>query len=287
MQYRGLFIGLTTIDIQYFVDSFPEQNVKIKTTPPDILVGGPAANAALAFAKLNKSANLVSAVGRNSFSEFIVDDFKKNNISFIDIIEDNKTNPVIASVITCKNGNRNIFTHNPETITPKISAKELLEKLQPEILLLDGFYPEFGVECTQIAKQKNIPVVLDCGSWKPQYEILLNYADVVICSNDFYPPNCINSKQVFQYLKKKKIGKIAISNGEEDIVFLNNKSGKITIDKTEVIDTLGAGDILHGSFCYYYCKYRHFKKALKLASEVASFSCKYKGTRSWLNYFPE
>ena len=68
MQYRGLFIGLTTIDIQYFVETFPGSNRKVKTATPDILVGGPATNAAVAFAHLNGRAFLASAAGRNSFS---------------------------------------------------------------------------------------------------------------------------------------------------------------------------------------------------------------------------
>ena len=53
MKKNGLFLGLTTIDIQYFVDSFPASNVKVKTHPPEIMVGGPATNAAVAFAHLN------------------------------------------------------------------------------------------------------------------------------------------------------------------------------------------------------------------------------------------
>ena len=67
MQYSGLFIGLTTIDIQYFVDTFPESNRKVKTEAPEIFVGGPATNAAVAFAKLNNGAFLASPVGKNPF----------------------------------------------------------------------------------------------------------------------------------------------------------------------------------------------------------------------------
>ena len=54
MKHRALFVGLTTIDIQYFVNEFPASNRKIKTNPPDLFVGGPATNAAVAFAKLRQ-----------------------------------------------------------------------------------------------------------------------------------------------------------------------------------------------------------------------------------------
>jgi len=38
-QFRGLFAGLTTIDIQYFVDVFPSSNKKVKTALPKITSG--------------------------------------------------------------------------------------------------------------------------------------------------------------------------------------------------------------------------------------------------------
>ena len=68
-KYKALFAGLTTIDIQYFVETFPASNIKVKTAPPGILIGGPATNAAIAFAALNGTAALASATGKNAFSD--------------------------------------------------------------------------------------------------------------------------------------------------------------------------------------------------------------------------
>lgn len=211
MQYRGLFVGLTTIDIQYHVDSFPESNKKLKTNAPEILVGGPATNAAIIFSKLNGGVFLASPVGQNPFQSFCYEDFSKNQLTHFDLLNKQNANPVIASVITSESsGDRNIFTHNPERINSVISPLELFEKTKPEILLVDSFYPEFSIECAKLAKAKNIPVIVDGGSWKPQYNLLLDDTDVVICSNDFYPPGCYNSKQVVEYLQSKKVMNIAI-----------------------------------------------------------------------------
>jgi sugar/nucleoside kinase (ribokinase family) len=284
MQYRGLFVGLTTIDIQYHVETFPASNRKVKTPAPEILVGGPATNAAIAFSKLNEGAFLASPVGINPFQSFCADDFKCTNLTHFDLVEQKNANPIIASVITSEiTGDRNIFSHHPEKISSEISAKELLDKTNPEILLIDSFYPEFSIECARIAKEKNIPVVVDGGSWKPQYNLLLEYTDIIICSNDFYPPGCNNSKQVIEFLKLKKVMNIAISRGENSILFDNVKNrGEVSICKTYLADTLGAGDFLHGAFCYYYLKSKDFKFALNKASKIASFSCGHKGTREWL-----
>lgn len=283
MQYSALFVGLTTLDIQYFVDSFPVSNVKVKTEPPKIYVGGPASNAAVAFAKLNKGCYLASASGENAFSSFIDNDFKNTHVEHFDLAKNQKINPVIASVVTSrKNGDRNIFTHNPELKETNLSVQELFDTVNPELLLLDGFYPEFALEAAKLAKKNGIPVIIDCGSWKPQLKEILDFVDVAICSADFYPPYCLNSKQVFDYLKKKNIKEIAISNGRDSIICATGE--KIGIKNTKVIDTLGAGDFLHGAFCYYYMKSGIFVESLLEASKVATKSCEFEGTRKWLKF---
>lgn len=283
MQYRGLFIGLTTIDIQHYVDYFPISNQKIKSSAPEILVGGPAANASVAFATLNNGAFFVSACGQNSFTETIKEDCKVTKVNYIDLVDKQDFKPVLASVVTSENGDRTIFTHNPADINTGMDANELFEKVKPQIILIDGFYPEFSLKCAQIAKKQNIPIVIDCGSWKPQYRELLNFVDIAICSADFYPPHCKESEQVIHFLQKKGIEKIAISRGGDSIIFADEKRGEIEIEQVNVVDTLGAGDFLHGAFCYYYIQFQNFEKALQKASQIASYSCGFKGTRKWIN----
>ncbi|WP_340115128.1 PfkB family carbohydrate kinase [Maribellus mangrovi] len=283
MHYKGLFFGLTTIDIQYFVDRFPETNKKLKTDAPDVLVGGPAANAAVAFSYLNNGAHLVSAIGESAFSSFIRDDFANNKLQFTDL-GNADTKPVIASVVTSSNGDRNIFTHYPEILSGSFVPVKILDQIQPEIILMDGFYSERAIPLAKKAFQRKIPIVLDCGSWKPQYNELLKYTDTAICSADFQPPSCKNSREVFRFLRKTGVKNRVITQGEEDILFEQEKrEGELAVEKTKVIDTLGAGDFFHGAFCYYTLKMRDFEKALNAASQVATFSCKFKGTRAWLN----
>ncbi len=282
--YRGLFVGLTTVDIQYYVEQFPEPNIKIKSDAPSIMIGGPATNAAVAFSALNGGAYLASAVGDNSFTSLVKRDFNTNNIFLNDIAANQNISPVVASVITSLNGDRTIFTHNPPEIKTGLNIPELFESVKPQVVMLDGFYPGVSIECALTAKEKGIPVLVDCGSWKPQYCEILKYTDIAICSADFYPPNCESPQQVFSYLKKSGIRFSAISRGEKSIMFQEKgNSGEIEISQTEVVDTLGAGDFLHGAFCYYWMENFNFENALKMASEIASFSCHFKGTRSWIN----
>ncbi len=58
----------------------------------------------------------------------------------------------------------------------------------------------------------------------------------------------------------------------------------VAVPQINPVDTLGAGDIFHGAFCYYILQ-RDFPSALAAASQVAARSCEFFGTRSWVSDF--
>ena len=285
MKHKALFVGLTTIDIQYFIDDIPVVNTKIKTGNPDILVGGPATNAAVAFAYLNKTATLASPAGLNAFSSFIDQDLNRVGVDHFDLAYGQEFETILATVLTSKNGDRTIVTHNPKEVKSTISPQKLIDLVKPQVVLIDGFYPEFSIECVRICREKEIPVVADCGSWKPQFADLLNYVDIAICSADFMPPNCETREDLFDFMTAKNIHSVAISKGGAEIEFLSKeKKGSVKVPEVKVMDTLGAGDFLHGAFCYYLLENTDFEKALQNAAFLASFTCSFEGTRKWLNF---
>ena len=98
---------------------------------------------------------------------------------------------------------------------------------------------------------------------------------------NFYPPQCVNVKDVFDFLQKMGIPHIAITQGEQPIQYLDQEEvSTIPIPSIQAIDTLGAGDIFHGAFCHYILQ-ESFPHALTQAAHIASKSCQFFGTRSW------
>ncbi|RKD90061.1 PfkB family carbohydrate kinase [Mangrovibacterium diazotrophicum] len=277
-----LFAGLTTIDIQYFVDQFPGSNQKIKSASPAILVGGPAANAAAAYAFLKGNATILTAIGRNPFRKTILKDFGSLNIGAIDFIEDEEQEAVLATVITSSNGDRAIVSHHPDDHSARsIDFGNFLEQLNPSIIMIDGFYPTMTLELCQEAKRREVTVVFDGGSWKTHLDELIPLLDIVICSADFMPPGCSTHSEVIDFFQAHGIKRIAISRGEHSILFSEEGDIKeIPVGKRLVIDSLGAGDFLHGAFCYYWHKGLDFEASLRASSEFASATCSYKGTRT-------
>ena len=280
MSYRALFIGLTTIDIQYFVDHYPIPNTKIKTDAPTITVGGPAANASITFSVLGGDADFLTCIGSNSFSKLIYDEFNRYGVNVIDQLNGTEFEPIISAVITTlSNADRTIITHHPK----KLEIKTLpvnLDVAEYDLVFTDGFYPEMSIEICKEARKANIPVVFDGGSWKPHLTKLLEYVDYAICSGNFHIPGCQSDQEIISNLKTYGIKKVAISKGEKSIVY---EQLNIEIEEVKAVDSLGAGDVLHGSFCWYWLHNNQFGEALKLASKVATFSVQFMGTHSWIN----
>jgi sugar/nucleoside kinase (ribokinase family) len=132
------------------------------------------------------------------------------------------------------------------------------------------------------AKSKNIPVAIDGGSWKPDFDKVLPYVDYAICSDNFYPPDCSNQQDVFSYLQNMGIPYIAITQGDRPVRYLDRGQwGAIDIPAIAPIDTSGAGDVFHGSFCRYILD-KSFTESLSLAAQIASHSCQFFGTRQWM-----
>ena len=278
-----LFVGLSTIDLQFLVDRFPESNTKTKALQNEICLGGPATNAAIACAFLHSKVDLLSPVGKSVFSEFIKEEINNFHIRLLDPLKEQTAEPTFASIITSKsNGDRTVFSYHPEK--QNISYYQLeLDAKDYKLVLFDGFYSDMAISLAEKFKKGGIITVFDGGSWKNGSENLLKYIDVAICSNDFQVPTGNSSKDIFKYLHKLGVKDIAITRGGDSIL-CSHKDGReeIEIEQIEVKDTLGAGDIFHGVFCHYYSNGHNFINSLQRALVVAGESCKWFGTREWM-----
>jgi len=280
MKRKGLFIGLTTVDIQYFVDENPKPNSKIKTEAPLVSAGGPAANAALTYSFLGGNAHILTCIGENPFRDFLRNDFARHRVFVDDYLEGQVFQPTIATIFTNRNtSERTILTHHPDPL--EHSGETNIDVGEYDFLLTDGFYPELSEPLCQQAKKRGIPVVLDGGSWKPPLAALLPWTDVAICSANFHPPGTDSVESVFSFLRDQGVGFAAISRGEEAIF---STGGSIPVPQVHAVDSLGAGDILHGAFCWFFSSGCAAFESLAKASKIAALSTCFTGTRQWMKH---
>ncbi len=283
----ALFVGLAAVDVSYTVDEVPQRNQKISVASQLITAGGPATNAAATFAFLGGRAGLVTAVGRHLLASVIRDDLSHFKIRLHDQARERREPPPLSSIMVHRStGERSVVSANAAVFS-RVSHRFKPRWLSGvSIVLVDGQYMDLCIAAARAAKERGIPVVIDCGSWKPGMAKLLPLVNTVICSGDFRPPRCKSEDDVFGFMLRRRIQRVAITRGQSSIRYAEGaERGEIAMRKVRPVDTLGAGDIFHGAYCYFAAGGNSFREALAAAARVASFSCRYRGTRSWMSEF--
>lgn len=280
---RGVFVGLSTIDIIYEVDEFPLPDSKIAARSQAVHAGGPATNAAITFRHLGGEAALAVAIGHHPLTALVRDELETYGVKLLDLSPDRAEAPAISSVAVNPAGQRNVISANATGIGEYSDRvdQELLDSAS--IVMIDGHLMRACIEWAQAARERSIAVVLDGGSWKPGTELLLPHVDTAICSADFLPPGCDGHEQVIEFLEDHGTRKIAITAGARPIRFVSEQeTGFIPVPEVAAVDTMGAGDIFHGAYSYYATAGISFTDALAKAASIASNSCRFRGTRAWM-----
>lgn len=280
-----IFVGLSTIDIVYELDEFPNPNSKVTASGQDVFVGGPATNASITFAHLGGRATLVTAVGTHVLAGAVSAEARQRSVHLIDLNPGFAGFPVISSICINSRGDRNVVSANAARVpvpAAKVDAAALGNAL---LLLVDGHYMQACQAWVGAARGRGIPVVLDGGSWKDGTAELLRSVDTAICSRDFMPPGCASEDDVVTYLRDVGVANIAITKGADPITFHSKAaSGTMKVPAVDPVDTMGAGDIFHGAFCYFASAGSGFIEALAEAAIVAAESCRFRGTREWMQH---
>ena len=287
MTTTGLFIGLSTLDMIYLASGPPQANQKLVAQDSLISAGGPATNAAVTFAHLGNHAHLLTAMGQHPITQLMCADLASSSITLTDLTPSASQSPPVSSiVVTQTTGERAVISLNSQHQTAHIEqiSKDLWNKMAAtDIILIDGHQIPVSLAIAQ--QFTDIPIVLDGGSWKPGLESVLPYITYAICSADFHPPGCRDIQATVAYLKQilPDAAHIAITQGDQPILYWNGTAGTVPVPKITPVDTLGAGDILHGAFCHFIL-HSEFPQALAQAVQVASMACQSFGTRTWMQF---
>jgi sugar/nucleoside kinase (ribokinase family) len=279
----GLFVGLTTLDCIYRVDRVPGSNEKMVAEDSLLVAGGPATNAAIAFAALGNRATLLAALGQHPLADLLRADLVAHRVEVVDLTPQLTAPPPLSTIlVTAATGDRAVVSRNAVDRQAD-SLPELAAWLAgAEVILIDGHQMAVGQAIARQARGQ-IPIVVDAGSWKPGFEDLLPLATSVIAAAKFCLPGQADTRLALAALG---VAEVAITHGPDPIQFWNRgQPGALAVPSVPVQDTLGAGDIFHGAFCHYRLQ-APFQSALAAAARVAAASCEHFGPRAWIEAAP-
>ncbi|MEU9657260.1 PfkB family carbohydrate kinase [Streptomyces chartreusis] len=286
---EGLFVGLCTLDVIQLVDRVPGPDEKLTAREQTVAAGGPAANAAVAFAHLGGTAGLLTAIGSHPLALAVTADLDRAGVTVSDLAAHTTDPPAVSSImVTASTGQRAVASTN--ATAHRLAPPDDLDALVAacDIVQFDGHHMELATATARAARAAGRVTVLDAGSWKPGTPNLLPWIDVAVCSADFHPPGTNGPTETLRFLRQQGVRWTAVTQGAQPIEWAGpDDSGTVEVPTVPVADTLGAGDILHGALTHHLAAQRQlsaegFVQALHAAALVASRACASFGTRTWM-----
>ncbi|CBG67903.1 MULTISPECIES: PfkB family carbohydrate kinase [Streptomyces] len=290
---RGLFVGLCTLDVVQLVDRVPGANEKLTAREQVVAAGGPAANAAVTFAHLGGAATLLTAVGHHPLGVAVAADLDRQGVTVVDLAAGSAEPPAVSSVlVTAAGGDRAVASTN--ATGRRLAPPDGLDALvaDHDIVEIDGHHMDLAVATARAARAAGRRTVFDGGSWKPGTERLLPSIDVAVVSEDFRPPGTPASRTdpagALHRLRDHGVRWSAVSRGPRPLVWAGpGEGGTVDVPAVRVVDTLGAGDVLHGALTHALAGQNGltpegFTEALRAAATVAARACASFGTRAWM-----
>ena len=174
------------LDITALVDEYPGPDAKEKAVANDVMPGGTALNASVAFAHLGGDATLVTSLGTPGlFRDFLVEDLARHGVHFEDICADPSYRIPVSTVIsTRKLGTRMIINGAGEECSDLVDRSDLFADCF-DLIQLDQYERHFVEQHYSTIREFDGPVVLDGGSWKDCSVSFLHLTDIPIVSEFF------------------------------------------------------------------------------------------------------
>lgn len=354
---RLLACGLTTLDVVQTVEHVPSADEKVVATGLTVGAGGPAANAAVTCVALGTPARLVTRIGGGALGRAVAADLLEHGVEVADRAGASAVPAVSTVLVTRATGQRAVVSVNATLGAGAGLSGAELERLLEDVgvVLVDGHHLDLATAVASAARDRGVPVVLDGGSWKPGLERLLRVVDIAVLSADFRVPGGgvagggvagggAPGGGVADHGVADDGGHgldpagalatlLAVADAGPRLVVRSQGGGPIQalragsietieVPAVRVVDTLGAGDVLHGALCAWVAARgvgfaggefaggrvagggaasggaagggagvggqvppeaaAWWRSALEFAAEVASMSCTAPGARGWL-----
>ena len=315
----GLFIGLAVLDVIQLVDAPPGPDEKIVALDQAVAAGGPAANAAVAFAALGGRALLAAPVGAGPLAELIRADLTACGVELIDCAAAPTARgaaaagPSVSScTISAATGERSVVSTNARARPDPAPLSALSDAVAagapaPDVVLIDGHNPPLARTGLDLAERVGALRLMDAGSWKDDAADLPGRCDVVAPSARFHPPGPAGALRepadVAAWLRGRGAGAVVLTRGSAPVLWwCGERSGSAAPPAVGAVDTLGAGDVFHGALALALARALPGRRsggggeariaptaladAVASACAVAAASTEHFGTRAWIAAVP-
>jgi len=287
MKIDVLCVGASAYDLTFAVDAHPQADEKVFASALVSCGGGPAANAAVAVARLGRTAVFSGYLGNDTFGNLHIQELEAEGVLTNWIARGSDPSPV-STIIAKPNGSRSLIAYQGATTNLPAGSIDF-SNLIPKVILFDGHEPHISIPLVAWAKENGIPTVLDAGSLHFGTKKLAVQVDYLVCSEKFARQF---TEEQDKLLAMRKLGNVApnvvITLGEHGLIWKQDENeGHLPAFKVNAVDTTGAGDTFHGAFTWCLAQKMAWLETLIFASAAAALCCTKVGARHGIPYHNE
>lgn len=278
--------GVVTADLIQVVDHTPGRNEKMVADSQRLEVGGPAANAARTVVALGCAARLIAPYGNGPLTGFVREQLSADGVEWIDPLagEPNRS-PLSSVLVHAGTGERSVVFGGAATWEPRRADDPVVQEWLSGAgaVLIDGHGGGLPATLAAAAHTRGVPVVLDGGSHKVGMADYFLHVTLALLSADFEPPA---GGDPLAWALAAGAADAARSAEADPIVWRTAYGDKeIPVPSVTAIDTLAAGDVLHGAAAAALAvtggDRRLLGEVLAFAGAVASESVRFAGAIGW------
>ena len=283
-------LGEVVVDWVTELPHFPRPDEKVYALSENYFAGGVTANYLVALARLGGSCGFVGAVGNDSYGDFLIKDFKNENVDTAFVIKKtNKKTPI--NFIFVSEGEKTII-QSPHMLTTKLDLSDLDESyfINAKLLHTTMVHPDLTEKAIEIATENDVHISIDLESqiaqlgWDRLNKMLLS-ADILI-------PNKEGAKSITKANTPEEAAKILVKKGIKTVIITLGSRGVLittpyyqkripTYNIETIVDTTGAGDAFNGAFSYaFWIKGWDLEKSCKFANGAATLKIQKLGART-------
>ena len=282
-----LCVGAATFDMVFGVPHHPDPDEKMTARSFTHCGGGPAANAAVAIARLSGRAAFGGYLGKDLYGDQHRRELREEGVCLELVVRGSAPTPVSA-ILVKPDGRRSVSYYHEAT--PPLSEGDItLRRVEPSVILFDGHQPLASPPLAREAQDKGVATVLDAGSVHPGTIALADQVDYLVCSEKF-ARNFTEETELEAALQKLRecAPIVVITCGERGLLWSRGgESGRMPAFQVDAVDTTGAGDAFHGALAFCIAVGKDWEFTLRYASAVAALTCTKLGARPALPTWSE
>jgi sulfofructose kinase len=280
---RILVVGYNAFDVIVPAGKFPAPDEKAEVSRVITCGGGPGATAAVALARLGAEVKLITPLtddlpGRLQRDELLAAGVDLTGSPTIA----GRDSPKAVILVDEGRGTRTIFWSRGDVpqLESGYGAPELLDHI--DLLYTDGHEVEVSLRLARLARERDLPVVMDAGSVRAGSAELVACCTDVVSSRGFAPALTGHAAPLDALSALRDMGpeRVAMTFGSEGVLGLeNDRPLQVASFTVPVKDTTGAGDAFHAGYAFALAQGREFDSCLDWGSAVAGLKCRDWGGR--------